>query len=291
MSKKRILIVDDEESVLIVLKAALKKLGPNYQTVTVTNGFAALDKIKKAPFDLVVSDFNMAQMDGLELIEAVQHIDPSTRIIMITAYGCEAVETEIRRLQIYRYLTKPLDIKTFRQIVQDALQDKTAISRPGALALSGGQYRQVNRMIEQLRSDVGARCVFLTDIQGQTIARTGCIDKLPAVEMASLLGASIATLSETGRVMDADADAINLAYRESKNNYLYAVNIGQRQLLILVIDRGSYSSRLGTVWYHARQTVLALRQIVSEATQVTPQQIFNPTVDQAFEAELDKLFN
>ncbi len=291
MKKNRILIVDDEESVLTVLKAALKKLGPGYEVVTVNNGFSALDEIKKKPFDLIVSDFNMSQMDGLELIEAIQYIDPNTKIIMITAYGCDMVEEENRRLKTYRYLTKPLDIKDFRQIVQDAVQDKTAISRSSVLALSAGQYRQINRMLEQLRSDIVARCVFLTDTQGQAIARAGHTDELPAGEMASLLGAGIATLGEAGRVLDADADAINLAYRESKNNYLYAVNIGRRLLLILVIDRRSYSSRLGTVWYHARQTVQSLRQIVNEVAKATPQQIFNPDVGRAFEAELEKLFD
>lgn len=290
MKKKRILIVDDEESILTVLKGALKKMDPNYEIVTATDGFVALDEIKKEPFDLVISDFNMTQMDGLELIEAIQYIDPTTKIIMITAYGSDAVELETGRLQTYRYLTKPLEIKTFRQIVQGALKDKAATSRPSVLALSGGQYQQVSRMIEQLRSDVGARCVFLADTQGQTIARRGHTDKLPAGEMASLLGAGIATLGEAGRALDDDDDAINLAYRESKNSYLYALNIGRRLLLILVIDRGSYSSRLGTVWYHARQTALALRQVVSEAEPVTSQQVFNSSTAPAFEAELDKLF-
>ncbi len=288
MSKKQILIVDDEKPILTVLENSLKKL--DYHVATATDGFVALDYLLEQPFDLVITDYNMGEIDGLELLEAIHYAQPSAQVIMITAYGSDALKAETRRLQAYRYLTKPLEINTFRQVVQEALGDIEP-AQPAMPVLSDDHYQQVNQMLEQLLTDVGARCVFLSDIQGQAIARAGHTDKLPAVEMGSLLGAGMATLSEAGRVLDADAEAINLAYRESDNGYLYAVNIGPQQLLILVIDRSSYSSRLGTVWYHARQTALALRQIVSKVAQVTPQQIFNPTVDRAFEAELDKLFD
>ena len=290
MSKKQILIVDDEKSILTVLEGSLKKLRPDYQVTTATDGYTALDHMLEQPFDLVVTDYNMVEMDGLELLEAIRYAQPDTPVIMITAYGNNALEAETRRLQAYRYLTKPIEIDTFRQVVQEALGDIDT-AQSGIPVLSDDHYQQVNRMLEKLLTDVGARCVFLTNTQGQAIARTGHTDKLPAVEMASLLGAGIATLNEAGRVLEADPEAINLAYRESTNGYLYAVNVGQRQLLILVIARRAYSSRLGTVWYHARQTALALRQIVSEAAQVTPQQIFNPSVNQDFETELDKLFD
>jgi CheY-like chemotaxis protein len=96
MSTKHILIVDDEESILTVLKGSLKKLGPDYKVVTVTDGFTALDQILNQPFDLVVTDFNMAQMDGLELLEAIRYAQPDTRVIMITAYGSEDLEQGVQ---------------------------------------------------------------------------------------------------------------------------------------------------------------------------------------------------
>jgi hypothetical protein len=108
--------------------------------------------------------------------------------------------------------------------------------------------------------------------------------------MASLLGGSIATLREAGRAMDGDQNAINLAYREGMREYLYALNIGRRMILILIIDRGQYSSRLGTVWYYAQRVAVNLRQILREAEYVDPQKIFDPKIDQAFNLELDKLF-
>lgn len=290
MSSKRILIVDDEESILAVLKGSLKKLGPDYEVVTVTDGFAALDELLEQPFDLVVTDYNMAQMDGLELLEAVRYAQPNAKIIMITAYGSDSLEQEVRRLQAYHYLTKPLDIHSFRQIVQQALKGRS-IKRSELLVLSDEQYRQINQSLEQLRSDVGARCVFLTNAEGRTIARTGDTEQLPVEQIASLLGGGIATLVEVGRSLDGDSDAINLAYREGKNEYLYALNVGNQMLMIIVINRTPYSSRLGSAWYYAQQTALSLRQKLSKLKQDDTRQLFEDTIDEAFDTELDKLLS
>ncbi len=289
MSTKRILIVDDEESILTVLKGSLKKLGSDYQVVTVTDGFSALDEILEQPFDLVVTDYNMAQMDGLELLEAVQYAQPEARIIMITAYGSDALEQEVLKLQAYRYLTKPLDINAFRQIVQEALENKIS-SHPGVLILSDEQYRQISQLLEQLRREVSGRCVFLTTAEGRTVARTGDTEQLPMEQIASLLGGGMATLVEAGRSLDGDDEAINLAYREGKNEYLYTLNVGKQMLLIIVINRGPYSSRLGSAWYYAQQTALTLQEKLSKIEQADPHQIFGNVVDDAFDVELDKLF-
>lgn len=75
----------------------------------------------------------MEQINGLELIEAINHLQPTARVIMITAYGSDALEAEARRLQVYRYLTKPLEINDFRRVAREALS-KPANNRPNLLS-------------------------------------------------------------------------------------------------------------------------------------------------------------
>ncbi len=289
MSQKRILIVDDEEAILTVLKNSLKKLGSDYKVVTATDGFTALDELSEEPFDLVVTDYNMAQMDGLELLEAVRYAQPNAQIIMITAYGNDLVEDEVECLQAFRYLTKPLEINVFRQIVQEALSNTAASAQSKLLILSDEKYQELSQILEQLGREVGARCLFLTDANGHVITKTGHTENLAMENISSLLGGGIATLIEAGRTMDGDTDAINLAYREGKGEDLYVVNIGQHFLLVLIINRGPYSSRLGSVWYQARQVAVTLRDKLDEAEQTVPQQVFEQGLNQAFDSELDKL--
>lgn len=289
MNKQRVLIVDDEEAVLTVLKHSLEKINPAYQVVTVTDGFAALNQVLEAPFDVVVTDYNMSQMDGLELTEAIRYASPDTRIIMITAYGHESVEEEARRLQTYRYLTKPLQIQAFRQIVQQALSE-SGTKRNTILTLSDTDHQRITQRLEQLRGMVGARCIFFTAITGHMMARVGDTDQMAVENIISLLGAGMATLTEAGRMMDNNHDAVNLTYHEGQQEDFYALNIGQHHLLTLVISRGPYSSRLGSVWYHARQAAGDLTTLLTRTDTQASHPLFDDNFDQAFDSELDKLF-
>ncbi|MCB0208122.1 MAG: response regulator [Anaerolineae bacterium] len=289
MYKKRILIVDDEETILTILKNSLMKVSPHYDVVTVSDGFSALDQLLNDEFDLVITDYNMGPMDGLELLEAVRYAQPDAELILMTAYGTHALEAEVSRIPVYGYLAKPLEVNTFRQIVKEALGE-VALEQAKIVILSGEKHQEISHLLEKLSRDIGARCIFLSDAGGQLIVQTGDMGNLPVENIASLLGGGIATLVETGRALDGDTDAINLAYHEGKNEYLYGINIGYQFLLTLIINRGPYSSRLGSVWYHAQQAAVILRHQLAEAEHVSPRDVFEQSLGQAFDTELDKLF-
>ncbi len=290
MYKQRILIVDDEESILTILKSSLKKLGEDYEIITATTGSDALQLLEDTPFEVVITDYQMDEMNGLELLEAIRAIQPATRVIMITAYGTDELEADARRLQAYEFLAKPLEISLLRQVVKDALDD-IAVSRPGIVILSDKRFQKVMTLLEGLKTDVGARCLLLADVGGRIIAKTDKDeDRLSLEEVVPLLGGGISTLIEVGRTVDGNPDAINLTYREGDRENIYVINVGQHILLILVVDRTAYSSRLGSVWYYARQTAVTLRQTMGETDSTPPPQaLLNQNVQQAFDDEFDNL--
>ena len=129
-----VLIVDDEDGVLSVLKNSLRKLGGQFRVSTAAGGEEAMDMLIQRKYDLVVTDYKMAGMNGLELMEKVHAAHPQTRVILMTAYGSAAVESEASRLQAYRYLPKPLEIEAFRRIVREAAG--SAADASGILVLS-----------------------------------------------------------------------------------------------------------------------------------------------------------
>ncbi len=290
MNKRRILIVDDEEAILVVLKSSLKKLGDEYEIHTIDNGLDALKLIEHTPFDVIVTDYQMADMNGLELLEAIRVIQPSSKVIMITAYGTGNLEAEARRLKAYEYLTKPLEISAFREVIQSALDDM-ALTLPGIVIMSDKRYREALQQLEQLLLDVGARCLLLADAGGRVMAQLGDSTDLPVEEIVTLLGGGISTIIEVGRSLDNNPDAVSLTYREGDREDLYVVNVGQQILLVLVVDRTAYSSRLGSVWYYAKQTAVSLRPIIGDVNfKEEASEFFDDTVEDAFNSELDKLW-
>lgn len=82
MEKKRILIADDEETVRILLAEALKFYG--YEIDVVENGVEAMSHIEKKSYDLVITDYIMPKMDGLELTQRIKAKYPHIPILIIT---------------------------------------------------------------------------------------------------------------------------------------------------------------------------------------------------------------
>ena len=283
-----VLIVDDEDGVLSVLKNSLRKLGDQFRVSTAAGGEAALDMLIQRTYNLVVTDYKMAGMNGLELLEKVHSIRPETRVILMTAYGSAAVESEASRLQAWRYLAKPLEIEAFRQIVREAAGSAAADSS-GILVLSEKDYRDVAQLLSRLQGDVSARCILLADSEGRCLARAGNIDDLDLSQIASLLGGSMSTLGEAGKAVDPSDEGVNLAYREGKRQDLYAVNVGSF-LLILVIDRGPFSSKMGSVWYSAQKAAGELREKFRTADYHTTENTLDRDMEQALFGELQKIF-
>jgi DNA-binding NtrC family response regulator len=119
---KRILTVDDDARVLLIMRATLENLQHGTVVATAENGKEALAKIKEEPFDLVITDVRMPGLSGVELVEAIRELGTHTAVIWITAYGCVNLEADRERLDVSFCLEKPLRIGEIRQAALEALE-------------------------------------------------------------------------------------------------------------------------------------------------------------------------
>ncbi len=123
--KKRVLIVEDEVNVSLLMKESLADLGPGYDVDTAMSGEEALRKFERNGWDLVVTDYRMPGISGLQLIETLKSRFPSTLSILITAYGTEEVKQAAQQLQVFKYMTKPFPLADLKRVITDALAEKT----------------------------------------------------------------------------------------------------------------------------------------------------------------------
>jgi diguanylate cyclase (GGDEF)-like protein len=107
MGIKKILIVDDEESVRSMLQELIVFLG--HEAKTAADGWEALDKIDQELFDLVITDMHMPGMNGLELIRLVKKAHPSIDLIAITGYSTDYRYTDVIEVGASDFITKPLE--------------------------------------------------------------------------------------------------------------------------------------------------------------------------------------
>ena len=119
---KRILVVDDEESVRKLLQAVLKKEG--YKADAAENGEAALKLASINHYDLAVIDIRMPLMDGMELFHVMREKHPDITVIVITAFAGVDTAVEAMKLGAYNYISKPFNLSEIKLNVKRALEIK-----------------------------------------------------------------------------------------------------------------------------------------------------------------------
>ena len=117
MKKKRILLVDDDPAIQDVMKSAL--ISMDVETDTVSDGKAATEWIEKTAYDLVITDYLMPKMDGLELIRWIKSTHPRIPVILVT--GAMPDDAAIKGV-VAAFITKPFNISEFRRIVKRTLR-------------------------------------------------------------------------------------------------------------------------------------------------------------------------
>ena len=103
----RILVVDDEESVRRVLKRFLSSIG--HDAIMASSGEEALEKIQEEPA-IVLLDYLMPEVNGMEVLEKIKEISPSTDVIMVTGVGGHKVGMESFEQGAFEFVTKPIDL-------------------------------------------------------------------------------------------------------------------------------------------------------------------------------------
>lgn len=129
---RRILLVDDEENVLKALKRLLRG---EFEVETFTNPLDALGRLEEAPFDMVISDYRMPQMDGVVLLKQVRHMQPNAARMILSAYtDLSALLGAINDAQIYRFVSKPWNDQELLVTLHQALEHRDLLLENQRLA-------------------------------------------------------------------------------------------------------------------------------------------------------------
>lgn len=120
MTNKTILLVDDDASLRRVLAHHLSEAG--YQVLTAANGKEGLDVFTSQQVEMVITDIQMPELSGLELMRRISVISPDVVVLVITAYGSIETAVEAMKLGAYDYITKPFNREELLLTVSKGLQ-------------------------------------------------------------------------------------------------------------------------------------------------------------------------
>ena len=124
----RILVVDDEEMIRILLNDILTAEG--YEVTTAFDGRWAIDLLERERFDLILTDMVMPGRDGTDVLRAAKRIDPGYPVVVMTGYPSVEAVTRLIRLGAADYITKPFNVDVLTVTVAKLLEMRQVSTVP-----------------------------------------------------------------------------------------------------------------------------------------------------------------
>jgi len=201
MTKEVILVVDDEEDMLALLKRVLEP-ELNCRVVTASSGEAALRLLRDQPPDLALIDMKMPHMDGMELLEAARALHPWLTVVIMTAHGCIELAVQAIKLGAYDFISKPFDHDTLVLNLNKALERSRLLR-------------------ENLRLQREGSC---RDVFQSIVGRSARMQRVyEAIQMVAKTDLTVLITGESGTGKDLAARAIH-ALSERRDRAFVAVN-------------------------------------------------------------------
>jgi len=124
MATHKIMVIDDEKIVGDMAKMSLEQEG--YEVETFLSAEPALARLKEKKFEVVVTDYKMKGIDGMEVLRTVKRDYPGTTVIMITAFANLDAAIEALRGDVHDFFPKPVKIKELKESIRRALANESA---------------------------------------------------------------------------------------------------------------------------------------------------------------------
>jgi DNA-binding NtrC family response regulator len=198
----RILVVDDEKSILELLSVVFQKEG--YRVRTNLGTPQAFELIEAGEYDVLISDIKMPQMDGMALLERSRALHPLAPVIMITAYGSVKQAVEALRMGALDYVVKPFEVEELKILVSHGLEER--------------RLREENVLLKKAIRDSSS----FDNIVGKSRSMREVFD---LIEKVADTDSTVLIMGESGTGKEMAARAIH-AHGRRKDNAFVSINCG-----------------------------------------------------------------
>ncbi len=152
--KPYLLVIDDDEAHREGMALLLED--EDYRVDQADSAESAMELIRKNAYDLIITDYKMQKIDGMELLKIINDYDPMLKVIMVTGYGSIEHAVEALRLGAFDYMPKPIDPVKLKEVVRRALKVQGwKQPLPEAIPMHFGeivgQSRAIKQVVQQIR--------------------------------------------------------------------------------------------------------------------------------------------
>jgi DNA-binding response OmpR family regulator len=197
MSAYRIMIVEDQREISHLLRTALETLEYKLEVVEIPSGEEAILDASRNKVDLLVTDFRLAGITGIELMRKVRSHRPEAKVILITGLTDKKVRKEVAEAGADAFFLKPVPIADFLDAVERHLGlVETMLPAEPISEEEAGERPSLADLLTGLRQELDAMAVFLINDRGRIQARAG---DLPDSSTEVSLTASLMAIFSAGQ--------------------------------------------------------------------------------------------
>ncbi len=220
---ERILIVDDNNDICLLLERFLTKQG--YKTASALRGEDGLALVRKDSVELVICDFKLPDIDGLEMLRRIKVISPKTAVIIITGYSDVRIAVQAVKHGAYDYVTKPLYPDEILYTIKSALERRLqALSQPGGVAT--GETATVPAVERQTIVKSAKAGTLAPNGKRFIFGKSRAAEQLQKhVELIAPTNMSVIITGETGTGKEFVANAIHLRSKRADKSFV-AIDCG-----------------------------------------------------------------
>jgi CheY-like chemotaxis protein len=225
MTTPCILLVDDHRDVLKLLHSTLDTLEHDLEIVETPSGEEALLEASRHKIDLLVADYRLPGITGVELMHKIRVKHPEVRVILVTGMTDRNSRENILNAGAVAVFDKPISLTDFLDAVERSLGLARTIL-PDEGTSDSAQHQSLSNLLANFRQDIGGQAVFLLSDRGRVLARAGDL-KDNSME-ASLLSALMAIYS-------AGLKASRYIHQNELDNY-HVFKGGDQDLLLIPVN-------------------------------------------------------
>lgn len=191
MDAYRILIVEDHREVSHLLRTSLETLEHPLEVIEIPSGEEAILDASRKKVDLLVADYRLPGISGIELMHKVRQYHPQAKVILITGLADPQVRKQVAEAGADSFFLKPVPIADFLDAVERHLGLVKTLLPPEPVdrePLVEEEQRTLADLIIALRQELGAQAAFLVDDKGKVVAQAGALpDKTIETRLLDLL--------------------------------------------------------------------------------------------------------
>ncbi len=280
--RDRILLVGQDKELRTALAEALD-VGGSYLTVQVDSFEEALNEILMSAFSLVVTETELPDLSGMDLLAVVRGLRPDTPVMLIDDDLSAKSAVASIRLGACDYLYKPLSLEFLvmqierqidlqhavvaplpeetksRKASRDRERRLNRATRGAALMLKREDFKAVNQELARLLGHIRAHFVGLIDTDGNMVGAAGTLDKYDLVLLTQALAIDPQATSTLASILH--EDKFHSTYLEGDQSGVYIIEIRQPYILSLAVICPT-DVKAGMVWLYSKRTAENIARIL-----------------------------